>query len=39
VDLRAQRGIDRARVLIDARDGRVLKAKLRRDADDDWDDD
>jgi hypothetical protein len=35
VDLRAQRGVDRAKVLIDARDGRVLRAKLRRD-DPDW---
>jgi hypothetical protein len=37
VDLKAQRGVDRAKVLIDARDGRVLRAKLRRD-DPDWDD-
>ena len=35
VDMRAQRGDDRAKVLIDARDGRVLKAKLRRE-DPDW---
>jgi len=37
VDLKAQRGVDRARVLIDARDGRVLRAKLRKD-DPEWDD-
>lgn len=36
VDLKAQKGVDRAKVLIDARDGRVLKAKLRRE-DPDWD--
>jgi hypothetical protein len=35
VDLKAQSGPDRAKVLVDGRDGRVLRAKLRHD-DPDW---
>jgi hypothetical protein len=35
VELRAQGGVDRAKVLVDATDGRVLRAKLRRE-DPDW---